>query len=304
MKELLDRNIKDIIYEYPDLEALLAEFSIGCTSCSLGSCRLKDIVEIHNLSPESEQRLMRRIAEVVYPGMAVEIPILARKPQTQPGEARLCPPLRQLVDEHSLIKRVLRLIPPMIDRIEGPRSKLRGILPSLWNQKYSYSLANPEASFGESARCGIDTVEGTQMALECIDFVREYADEFHHAKEENILFGYFDETSEIMSSFCKEHEMGRLHVRDAAAGIKSQNLIAAKEHFLAYAALLAEHIRKEDDILYPWMNRTLSDNQVGRLFSDFLTVNARYAEKSKKYAALVARLEETITIAQESHLVS
>jgi len=42
------------------------------------------------------------------------------------------------------------------DLIEGPRGKLRGILPSLWNKKYSYSLANPEACFGESARCGID----------------------------------------------------------------------------------------------------------------------------------------------------
>ncbi len=41
--------------------------------------------------------------------------------------------------------------------IEGPRSKLRGILPSLGKKNKLYSLANPEASFGESARCGIET---------------------------------------------------------------------------------------------------------------------------------------------------
>jgi len=177
MTELLDHNIKDIVHEYPALEAVLAEFSIGCTSCSLGSCRLKDIVEIHNLSPESEQRLMRRIAEIVYPGIAIAIPILSRTPETKAGEAGLCPPLRQLVNEHSLIKRFLRLVPAMIERI--------------------------------------DTEKDEQLALECANFAREYADEFHHAKEENILFGYFDETSEIINSFCKEHDMGRSHVRNA-----------------------------------------------------------------------------------------
>jgi len=52
------------------------------------------------------------------------------------------------------------------------------------------------------------------------------------------------------------------------------------------------------------MNRTLSDNQVGRLFSDFSTINIAYAAKSKKYEALVEHFEELIAVAQEPDLVS
>jgi hypothetical protein len=33
-----------------------------------------------------------------------------------------------------------------------------GNLPSLWKKKYLHSLANPEASFGEYARCGIQSI--------------------------------------------------------------------------------------------------------------------------------------------------
>jgi len=36
------------------------------------------------------------------------------------------------------------------------------------------------------------------------------------------------------------------------------------------------HIRKEDEILYPWMDRNLSTAQVGALFSKFAeTMNGR-----------------------------
>jgi hypothetical protein len=38
--------------------------------------------------------------------------------------------------------------------IEGPLSKPRGILPSLWKKKYLYSLANPEAASGNALAVG------------------------------------------------------------------------------------------------------------------------------------------------------
>jgi hemerythrin-like domain-containing protein len=256
MTEILDRNIKEIIRENPALEPILAEFSIGCTACSLGTCRLKDIVEIHNLSPDQEQKLMHRIAEVAYPGLSVTIPVMPRKTQARPSDTKLCPPLRELVDEHSLIKRLLRLLPAILDGMDAQA----------------------------------DGIEKT--INECIGFIREFADEFHHAKEEKILFSYFDAKSDIIASFLKEHDMGRTHVRAAREGLAAGEHRAVREQLLAYAALLTEHIQKEDEVLYPWMNRTLSDNQVGRLFSDFANVNNQYSGKAGNYSAWMARTEQ------------
>jgi hemerythrin-like domain-containing protein len=257
MTEILGRNIKEIIRENPALETVLADFSIGCTACSLGTCLLKDIVEIHNLAPDQEQNLMRRIAEVVFPGLAVTIPVPPRKHQQKPGETTLCPPLRELVDEHSLIKRLLRILPTVLERMDA------------------------------------NAVGSAEIIGDSIAFIKEFADAFHHAKEEKILFSYFDMKSDIIASFCKEHETGRAHVRAAQEWSAAGNPSAVRENLTAYGTLLSEHIKKEDEILYPWMNRSLSDNQVGRLFSDFASVNDQHSEEVKKYAAWIARVELT-----------
>jgi hemerythrin-like domain-containing protein len=263
MKEILDRNIKEIIGEFPALGPVLSEFSIGCTVCSLGTCRLKDIVEIHNLSPERERLLMRRIAEIVFPGQKKDIPLIARKTEQKGNDAGLCPPLRELVEEHSLIKRLLSRVPQLVDRLDAGSAGAR------------------------------ETID------ESIAFVREYADAFHHAKEETILFSYFDANSDIIASFLKEHDAGRSHIRAAREALLKGDSKTVREHLAAYAGLLAEHIKKEDEILYPWMNRSLSDNQVGRLYSEFASVNNQYSEKAKTHAAFIARMEQSLVAKPE-----
>jgi hemerythrin-like domain-containing protein len=65
------------------------------------------------------------------------------------------------------------------------------------------------------------------------------------------------------------------------------------EHLNAYRALLSEHIRKEDEILYRWMDRTLSTTQVGGLFSQFTEaeekIDQSVIEGCKKF---IVELEE------------
>lgn len=40
--------------------------------------------------------------------------------------------------------------------------------------------------------------------------------------------------------------------------------------------LLAGHIQREDTILYPWMDRSLSTRQVGELYSAYIEVERRF----------------------------
>jgi hemerythrin-like domain-containing protein len=102
-----------------------------------------------------------------------------------------------------------------------------------------------------------------------VDFIRFYADKHHHAKEEQILFGYFDENSDILKAMHQDHEKARGHVKAVLEAMEKRDKDAIVEHLSAYRELLIEHIRKEDEILYPWMDKNLSVTQVGELFSAF-----------------------------------
>jgi len=133
-----------------------------------------------------------------------------------------------------------------------------------------------------------------RQVQDVLEFVRNFADRFHHAKEEDLLFPQFEDAGEIIAAMRAEHETGRSHVRAAAAALAAGDGAAVASHLSAYGALLTEHIRKEDEILYPWMNRSLSDAQVGRLYAAFREVEARFGERPAQDRDMVTRLENEI----------
>ena len=107
-----------------------------------------------------------------------------------------------------------------------------------------------------------------QFFLDAVDFIRGYADRFHHAKEEDTLFtalianGMPEKNSPIEAMHIA-HDQGRAFVRGmeeavtkALAGESGQEATIV-ENARGYAALLREHIHSEDNILYPLAERTL-----------------------------------------------
>lgn len=56
-----DKAIQDVITEYPEIGEILNRFEIGCISCKVGICLLKDVVSIHGLSKEDEARIEQEI---------------------------------------------------------------------------------------------------------------------------------------------------------------------------------------------------------------------------------------------------
>jgi len=233
MEEYLNTPIKEVISKFPKVGEILEEYNIGCVPCNVGSCLLKDIMEIHNLPEEEERELLARIAKVIYPGKEIRIPKIKRKTKTKSGDIKYSPPMKRLVDEHLLIKRLLALIPDIIKDLD------------------------------------VDSAEGRQAISDSVNFIRSYADKYHHAKEEEILFKYFDEGLDILKVIHEDHESARAHVRAILEGLDKGDTGGIAEHLNAYRELLTEHIKKEDEILYPWMDRNLSTAQVGELFSKF-----------------------------------
>jgi iron-sulfur cluster repair protein YtfE (RIC family) len=67
VEKYANKGIKDIILEFPRIGQILEEYGIGCGPCIIGICQLKDILQIHKLSKEAEEALMRRIEAEIYP---------------------------------------------------------------------------------------------------------------------------------------------------------------------------------------------------------------------------------------------
>jgi hemerythrin-like domain-containing protein len=106
-------------------------------------------------------------------------------------------------------------------------------------------------------------------ATQILGFLQEFGDQWHHGKEEHHLFPLLEARGlspqggpiRVMRN---EHDQGRRHIwimTDAVKGAADANPDAVAEfvqHARAYVRLMQEHIRKEDEILFPLADRRLS----------------------------------------------
>ena len=148
------------------------------------------------------------------------------------------------------------------------------------------------------------TYSNWQFYLDGVDFIRNFADRFHHAKEEDVLFealvknGMPRENSPV-AAMMMEHDQGRAFVKamETAAREVLENqtgrgpIIA--DNALAYAGLLREHISKEDEILYPLAERLMPDAMREGIIAGYDAAEARAVSGfADHYETVVARYEQ------------
>lgn len=255
MGEQLTRGVKDVITDFPEVGHILKEFGVGCTTCAIGTCLLKDVVGIHSLSHAVEAELMYRIEKAIFPERDVKRPAVVDDSDQSTMPFQFSPPVQALVDEHAVIKRWLALIPRVVGHLES----------------------------------GSD--EAWQWVAMGVELIVNYADRYHHAKEEDVLFKYADGSSDIIKIMHEEHRLGRAHRQAISDAISTKDASAAAKHLLAFRELLASHIQKEDEILYPWIDRGLSTRQVGEIFASFADADRESVDDPQKYLDFVAALE-------------
>jgi len=106
---------------------------------------------------------------------------------------------------------------------------------------------------------------------DAIQFTRLYADQYHHGKEEGVLFERLEQAGMPrergpMGVMLTEHDEGRRCVASLAeaveryAGGDRSAATQIAEAAQGYADLLAQHIYKEDNILYVMADQLLSDD--------------------------------------------
>lgn len=136
-----------------------------------------------------------------------------------------------------------------------------------------------------------------------VEFLRGFADQCHHFKEEKILFPAMEEhgipgEGGPIGMMLQEHEEGRGHVKAMMAAVEqfSTGTGAADEllltHAHAYVTLLREHIQKEDDILFRMADEVIPADEQKRIMKEFETheMEQMGAGAHEKYIAMAQDL--------------
>jgi hemerythrin-like domain-containing protein len=149
-----------------------------------------------------------------------------------------------------------------------------------------------EQVLGSLETCAIEVEGGLALeravALGYADFLRGFADAWHHGKEEDILFrrmverGFSEETGPV-AVMLHEHRQGRALVGAIAAvgagpgagAVAPAEATTFLSSALGFVPLLRQHIQKEDNILYPMSQRVLTSAEFETMLEDFAAFEAK-----------------------------
>jgi len=174
-------------------------------------------------------------------------------------------PIQKLMDEHRVIETVL------------------GALPA-----FSASLDEGQESSREDL-------------AQIVTFIREYADAYHHGKEEDMLFtamvkAGMPQDGGPIAVMLADHEQGRRYVAvmgRVAAGegpLTESEISEARLAAAGYADLLGAHIMKEDQVLYPMAQRLLKPEQMESMAAQFVKYEAKKGAAAENLASMATRL--------------
>lgn len=172
-----------------------------------------------------------------------------------------------LVDEHRLIKHMVKLIEKNIDEIT------------------------------ENAKVN------TNFIITAVDFFRTYADRYHHGKEEGILFrGLSQKTlsdvdKKMMYELIMEHGYARKTVgslensKEEYVVGKTEALNDILHQLKALVELYPKHIEKEDKhFFYPTL-RYFTEKELENMLASFREFDRNFT--NKRYSKIVSTLEGT-----------
>lgn len=139
-----------------------------------------------------------------------------------------------------------------------------------------------------------------------IDFVKNYADVHHHGKEEKFMFKKMQENlgkigeNLITHGMLVEHDLGRLHMSELRSALErvqsgdEESKLDVIANAISYTHLIERHIKKEDELVYPFGEKNLSEDimkEINELTDEFEAV-ANENGTQEKYMRLLEGLEE------------
>ncbi len=113
-----------------------------------------------------------------------------------------------------------------------------------------------------------------------VPFFRNYADNYHHYKEEFLMFGFLATKKKGLldleiGSLRHQHEIGRqflTKIEKSIKGYEMGNEIAITSlltNLASFVSVLCRHIFMEDHLFFPMVEKELSDNEKKMLMAQF-----------------------------------
>ena len=135
-----------------------------------------------------------------------------------------------------------------------------------------------------------------------IEFIQQFADEFHHAKEEQNLFQYLAIPGVLthcnpIPQMLYEHDKARQYVQQINSTLSDHHGGQLAAAIMQYVRLLREHIFKEDNILYPMAERDLSEQLKTELLADYQATEQRLNGQAiwQRYQTLYEELAQELS---------
>lgn len=139
-----------------------------------------------------------------------------------------------------------------------------------------------------------------------IDFIRTYADEHHHGKEEKFLFKEMQNhlgklgQNLITHGMLVEHDYGRFYIRELKEALKrvkegdEESKLDVISNAIGYTSLLTRHITKEDTAVYNFGEARLPKEVMEEVNLKSLEFEKKAEEKGiqKYYINLLEELEK------------
>ena len=136
-----------------------------------------------------------------------------------------------------------------------------------------------------------------------IYFIKNYADEHHHKKEENILFKVMIENlGELAEKVVKhgmmvEHDYGRLYVKNLEEALNklingdNESKLDVIANAISYTHLLERHIDKEDRVVFTFAKNKLSKELLDKLDIECIDYENANKENRDKCLKILNDLE-------------
>ena len=152
-----------------------------------------------------------------------------------------------------------------------------------------HDVITKAACLAKNAECliGTNNEEYELTISELIRFFRVYADQYHHHKEEEILFPEMAKKSEllaegILAEMLDNHEYFRETLRNIEANLQNQNYPEAAILVNEYTEALLDHIAVENAELFLSAYNLFSEDELDNIYFRFIDLDSVLGESKKK----------------------
>lgn len=155
-----------------------------------------------------------------------------------------------------------------------------------------------EAAQQLKAQLGKNDKQYEQNVRELISFFRDYADNYHHHKEEQILFPAMKKKNELLADgvlkeMLDNHEEFRDLVSSIEKALDEKNFIQAQQKLDIYTEALLDHIAVENDEVFQMAETLFSEAESEKLYYDFEDADIELGSGKKQEFEELADLLKT-----------